>query len=340
MTQAEERAAAWALPGWALCTCGHPRNHHRFDEYYFGQCCEKHGGYGSPGCQTGCTGWHFSGELRVPSWKLPTARERDLRLTRDGLAWLNTADADELARAFSELDPAAVRTTENNPGLTTRAIKVILGARPIPDLFHVKQQQRIGRHVWTHILLLLRERGLIAEHASAARPLPWESSMANRWFMDTEFDENGVTIKLISIALVSQDGREYYAEASDGWRPEDCSPWVQENVLPKLVGAAAQKTRAQIRDDVTALLLGGDAGKPELWAYFADYDWVVFCQLFGRMTDLPAGIPMWCRDLKQTMQERGIEKEALPPQEEDSGHSALADARWVRAAWRAIDEGG
>ena len=38
---------------------------------------------------------------------------------------------------------------------------------------------------------------------------------------------------------------------------------------------------------------------PEFYAYYADYDWVVFCWLFGKMIELPNGFPMYCRDLKQ-----------------------------------------
>ena len=41
--------------------------------------------------------------------------------------------------------------------------------------------------------------------------------------------------------------------------------------------------------------------KPEFYAYYADYDWVVFCWLFGRMVDLPEGFPMYCIDLKQEL---------------------------------------
>lgn len=37
------------------------------------------------------------------------------------------------------------------------------------------------------------------------------------------------------------------------------------------------------------------------YGYFSDYDWVVFCQLFGRMIDLPKGFPMYCIDLKQEL---------------------------------------
>jgi len=40
------------------------------------------------------------------------------------------------------------------------------------------------------------------------------------------------------------------------------------------------------------------------YAYYADYDWVVFAQLFGKMKDLPKGFPMYCKDLKQSLDEK------------------------------------
>lgn len=43
---------------------------------------------------------------------------------------------------------------------------------------------------------------------------------------------------------------------------------------------------------------------PELYAYYADYDWVVFCWIFGKMMDLPDGFPMYCRDLKQILDDK------------------------------------
>jgi hypothetical protein len=39
----------------------------------------------------------------------------------------------------------------------------------------------------------------------------------------------------------------------------------------------------------------------QFYAYYADYDWVVFCQLFGKMIDLPNGFPRYCNDLKQEL---------------------------------------
>ncbi len=43
--------------------------------------------------------------------------------------------------------------------------------------------------------------------------------------------------------------------------------------------------------------------QPTFYAYYADYDWVVFCSLFGTMMQLPTGFPMYCRDLKQMVDE-------------------------------------
>jgi hypothetical protein len=85
---------------------------------------------------------------------------------------------------------------------------------------------------------------------------------------------------------------------------------------------------------------------PEFWAYYADYDWVVFCWIFGRMIDLPDDFPMYCGDLKQFLDgsiafnkqiqigtnkfKKAIEKfKAHPGYPENHGtHLAYEDAIW------------
>lgn len=147
------------------------------------------------------------------------------------------------------------------------------------------------------------------------------------WF-DTEFIEDGKTIDLISIGLVREDGAELYLESADcNWRK--ASEWVLHNVHPHLSGE--QTPRGEIAEKVRAF--AGE--KPEFWAYYADYDWVVLCQLYGTMMELPKGWPMYCRDLKQTMDD-------LAPgyrfQKQTTEHHALADARWVRGTWQELEE--
>lgn len=41
--------------------------------------------------------------------------------------------------------------------------------------------------------------------------------------------------------------------------------------------------------------------QPKFWGFYGDYDWVVFCSLFGKMINLPSGFPMYLRDLKQAL---------------------------------------
>lgn len=168
-----------------------------------------------------------------------------------------------------------------------------------------------------------------------------------RYFFDTEFLEDGKTIDLISIGIVAEDGREFYAvnEEFGFWKLHG-NDWMMANVVPSLPVDAvyagkgklvrfdkrvdsAWNTREGIASDILAFV--GDS--PEFWAYYADYDWVVLCQLYGRMIDLPTGWPMYCRDVKQLAD---MAKVQLPKQDESEAHNALADARWVKHSYELL----
>jgi len=146
-----------------------------------------------------------------------------------------------------------------------------------------------------------------------------------RYFYDTEFIEDGHTIELISIGVVAEDGREYYAVSCE-FDPDRAGRWVRTHVLPKLPPPASQawRSRRRIRADLEDFL-GVDRGEPiELWAWVAAYDHVVLCQLWGTMTELPAPIPRFTHELRQLWEDRG--RPRLPPRSADS-HDALVDAR-------------
>lgn len=146
-----------------------------------------------------------------------------------------------------------------------------------------------------------------------------------RYWFDTEFIEDGKTIDLLSIGIVAEDGRELYLEILEAdW--SKASQWVKDNVLVSLgKGPTVCREEAKLR---VLDFIGTD--RPEIWAYYADYDWVALCQLFGTMMDLPKEWPMYCRDLKQWCDMLGNPK--LPEQGKGE-HHALADARWTREAW-------
>ncbi len=253
-----------------------------------------------------------------------------------------------------------------------------------------------------------------------------------KYFIDTEFLEGPQkekfpislfrkntpnTIDLISIGIVAEDCREYYAISKDfnldeAWNRYDEKVetmygdmrnhfpegrkykeyWLRENVLKnifnelywedtrrlcnhkRVYGLAADysltfcykdfkylidkygKTNKQITEDIKtfchcelhlAKRRGGldftkEEATPLFYAYYADYDWVVFCWLFGKMMDLPEGFPMYCRDLKQIFDQKqdwiriptsqkdlDLKQDTeYPKQDPSKSHNAIEDARW------------
>lgn len=215
-----------------------------------------------------------------------------------------------------------------------------------------------------------------------------------KYYLDLEFHEYqrkvkfmGITIAkvwtidLISIGIVNETGKTFYAINKD-MRMKDIkkNKWLMENVMSKLpepnvshpaMGgsprcweeAKAWRTMDEIKYDIIQYLGGQDmmdesgcywhfADKPEFYAYYADYDWVRFCWIFGTMMQLPNGFPMYCKDLKQMLDAKleGMHLELNPelvvtrsmnleeklerfkrmmevngPSNE---HHALADAKW------------
>lgn len=67
-------------------------------------------------------------------------------------------------------------------------------------------------------------------------------------FFDTEFTELGIDPRLISIGLIAEDGREFYAELSDTYTIEDCGDFARMAVIPKLAGAEARMSLAELGD--------------------------------------------------------------------------------------------
>lgn len=156
-----------------------------------------------------------------------------------------------------------------------------------------------------------------------------------RYFYDTEFIEDGVTIDLVSIGVVDENGREFYAVSTE-FDPDKAGLWVRQHVLSKLPpqSDAAWRDRARIRADLLRFL-GQHGSQVELWAWFAAYDHVALAQLWGAMPALPRQLPRFTRDLRQRWEDVG--KPDLPTAPDDA-HDALADARHNLARWRVIEE--
>ena len=156
-----------------------------------------------------------------------------------------------------------------------------------------------------------------------------------RFFYDCEFIEDGTTIDLVSIGVVGEDGREFYAVSTE-FDPSRAGPWVRANVLPKLPPPAdrAWVSRSRLRADLLEFLTSAP-GDVELWAWIAAYDHVALCQLWGAMPALPRPIPRFTKDLRQLWDDVG--RPVLPGAGSDQ-HDALADARHNLTRWKAMQE--
>ncbi len=161
-------------------------------------------------------------------------------------------------------------------------------------------------------------------------------------FLDTEFTKLARP-DLISIALVSDDGREFYAERTD-YYPEDCSDFVRENVRP-LLGRVpdAACSRPELTDRVREWF----RQLPERATVVYDYEWdwrLLAVTMLGRPHSKPPGgfaeqLYLDSSAITHPVFEKTLSAaytlEWLPK------HHALADARALRAgyqAWRAFTE--
>jgi hypothetical protein len=160
---------------------------------------------------------------------------------------------------------------------------------------------------------------------------------AYRYFYDCEFIEDGRLIDLVSIGVVDEHGREYYAVSTE-FDDSRAVPWVRRNVLDKLPSPAdkAWRSRERIRTELleflTEPLRSGDADELELWAWYAAYDHVALAQLWGSMPALPREIPRFTKDLRQLWDDSG--RPPLPVVE--GRHDALVDARHNLARWHVM----
>lgn len=220
-------------------------------------------------------------------------------------------------------------------------------------------------------------------------------------FLGIKYGETKPTIDLISIGIVSEDDRKYYAiskdfnikEAWNRWQPRtgcgdrnNTDPkhyWLRENVLkPVFDNLTMQdrhddkhsyftysnfkylinkygKTNKQIAHEISLFVgcytettkkLDDNnnwfeetnniiADNVRFYAYYADYDWVVFCQLFGTMMQLPKGFPMFAFDIQQQIEEYKINKEQLLKEvPQINCHNSLHDAIWNKDAYNWIQK--
>lgn len=169
------------------------------------------------------------------------------------------------------------------------------------------------------------------------------------WY-DTKFLEDGKRIHLLSIGMVAADGRELYAVNIDApWRRVRKNKWLMANVVPHLPKPhgdwvlhmprrwlfdyhnPAVKRRSVIAEQVKDFIQR--TPDAELWASYGAYDHVALAQLWGPMSALPRGVPMWTNDIRQEQLRLG---DPEVPVSSTNEHHALADAQHAKLVDEAL----
>ena len=152
-----------------------------------------------------------------------------------------------------------------------------------------------------------------------------DTSKKVKFWFDCEFQDSD-KLELISIGMVSENGVEYYAVSSE-FNEEGTDFWNKDNVLPVL-GTTDRMSIGEIKSDLIEFV--GNC-EPEFWSYFGAHDWVVLCNLFDGLFELPNNWPHYCKDLKQWADDLG--NPTLPTMLMYKRHNSLFDARWHREVW-------
>lgn len=174
-------------------------------------------------------------------------------------------------------------------------------------------------------------------------------------FFDTEFTGLHQKTTLISIGLVSEDGKQFYAELND-YDKTQVNDWIQENVLKNLWNPNEPEKvklpndtneffhgdKEYIREKLSAWLSQWE--QVEMWSDCLSYDWVLFNDLFGTAFDIPKNvyyIPFdICTLFKMKEVDPDINREhfALGDSklEDDQKHNALWDAKIIKGCYEKL----
>lgn len=170
---------------------------------------------------------------------------------------------------------------------------------------------------------------------------------ATKVFFDTEFTGLHQNTTLISIGLIAEDGRTFYAELDD-YDKSQVNNWILENVINNLIIHPDRKNYYRVTDN-EEIHLGNSAhiadklqewlyklGEVEIWSDCLHYDWMLFINLWGNAFSIPSNVYYIPFDICTLMKIKGVDPDIN--REEYTGmtghkHNALHDARVIKACY-------
>ena len=167
-------------------------------------------------------------------------------------------------------------------------------------------------------------------------------------FFDSEFTGLHQNTTLISIGLVSECGKTFYAEFND-YDSSQVDDWLRKNVIEKLRyngtsqflynvdGNISYKgTSENIKEKLVIWLAQFE--NVEMWSDCLSYDWVLFCQLFGHAFNIPDNVYYIPFDICTLFKAEGIDPDISREGYSElkataDKHNALWDARVIKECY-------
>lgn len=186
-------------------------------------------------------------------------------------------------------------------------------------------------------------------------------------FFDTEFTGLHKNTTLISIGLVSEDGRTFYAEFND-YDKTQIDDWLENNVMVNLIMSppkdGEQEYFSQSRFDLDIPLtqqcniqMRGDKEDikhyltewlhqfdfVEMWSDCLAYDWVLFNDIFGHAFNIPSNVYYIPFDICTLFKVKGVDPDINREEfaEVDCNgkkHSAIWDAQVIKSCYNKLME--
>ena len=170
-------------------------------------------------------------------------------------------------------------------------------------------------------------------------------------FFDTEFTGLHQKTTLISIGLISECGKTFYAEFND-YDGSQIDEWLRTNVIDNLqyngIYQKLDKTKESVSyksttENIKVMLTEWfeQFKEVEIWSDCLSYDWVLFNQIFGHALNIPKNVYYIPFDICTLFQVKGIDPDISREQfsemtEASQKHNALWDAKVIRECYRKL----
>lgn len=174
--------------------------------------------------------------------------------------------------------------------------------------------------------------------------------MKTKLFFDTEFTGLHKNTTLISIGIISEDGKTFYAELNDyDINQISDDKWILENVIDNLLygteyfDIAADKVVYGNKKEVSYALKDWlqQFDEVEIWSDCLAYDWVLFNDLFEHAFNIPNNIYYIPFDICTLMKLKNVDPDISREEYIDhypvgKKHNSLYDARIIKACYEKL----